>query len=189
MARTVIKTNVAANDSELNVLANTKFQFADNPGPTGAVLVTVAVTSDVADNEYTITADKDFVAQEDAVASTAIPLLDSNPGQVFLVQPGTQINVDLKNNNAGARDETEAMLAAQMAATHSATMTFARRLNRLRYFFHWFVLLRRISIAPKDQGQHHTNRTNNKDFHLQAPPQFSRRPRSYHIYAADPAPV
>jgi len=104
MARTVIKTNVAGAGSSLNVLANTKFQFADNPGPTGAVLVTVAVTSDVADNEYTITADKDFVAQEDAVASTAIPLLDSNPGQVFLVQPGTQINVDLKNNNAGAQD-------------------------------------------------------------------------------------
>jgi hypothetical protein len=31
----------------------------------------------------------------------------------------------------GPRDQVEAMLAAQMAAVHNATMTFARRLNRV----------------------------------------------------------
>ncbi len=104
MARTIVRTNVAGSGSSLNVLANTKFQFADNPGPSGAVLCRVSVTSDVAQNQYSITADKDFVAQEDAVASVNPPLLDSNPGQTFLVQPGTQINVDLDNNNVGAQN-------------------------------------------------------------------------------------
>jgi hypothetical protein len=32
----------------------------------------------------------------------------------------------------GPRDEIEAMLASQMAATHNATMTFARRLNHVK---------------------------------------------------------
>lgn len=104
MARTIIRTNVAANGRATNVLANTRFQFADNPGPSGAIQVQVAVTSDVAQNQNEISADKDFVSLEDAVASVNPPLLDSNPGQVFMVEPGTQINVDLINNNAAAQN-------------------------------------------------------------------------------------
>jgi len=104
MSRTIIRTNVGANGRATNVLANTRFQFADNPGPNGAIQVQVAVTSDVAQNQNEISADKDFVSLEDAVASVNPPLLDSNPGQVFLVEPGTQVNVDLINNNVGAQN-------------------------------------------------------------------------------------
>jgi len=104
MARTIIRTNVAANFRASNVLANTRFQFADTPGPSGTVLIRVAVTSDVPQNQYEISADKDFVALEDAVSSVNPPLLDSNPGQEFMVEPGTQINVDLINNNVGAQN-------------------------------------------------------------------------------------
>jgi len=103
MARTIIRTSVPANSRASNVLANTRFQFADTPGPNGAIQITVAVTSDVAQNQNEISADKDFVSLEDAVASVNPPLLDSNPGQVFIVEPGTQINVDLINNNVGAQ--------------------------------------------------------------------------------------
>lgn len=103
MARTIIRTNVAGSGRATNVLANTRFQFADTPGPEGAVLITVAVTSDVPQNQYEISADKDFVALEDAVSSVNQPLLDSNPGQEFTVEPGSQINVDLINNNVAAQ--------------------------------------------------------------------------------------
>lgn len=104
MARTIIRTNVGGSGRSSNVLANTRFQFADTPGPSGAVQITVATTSDVAQNQVEISADKDFVSLDDAVASVNVPLLDSNPGQVFLVEPGTQINVDLINNNVGAQN-------------------------------------------------------------------------------------
>jgi len=104
MARTIIRTNVGANARASNVLANTRFQFADTPGPEGAVLIRVSVTSDVAQNQYEISADKDFVALEDAVASVNPPLLNSNPGQEFTVEPGTQVNIDLINNNVGAQN-------------------------------------------------------------------------------------
>lgn len=104
MARTIIRTNVAGNGRANNVLANTRFQFADTPGPSGAIQIRVAETSDVPQNQYEISADKDFVSLEDAVSSVNPPLLDSNPGQVFVVEPGTQINVDLINNNVGAQN-------------------------------------------------------------------------------------
>jgi len=104
MARTIIRTNVAGAGRSSNVLANTRFQFADTPGATGTVLIRVSETSDVAQNQYEISADKDFVALEDAVASVNPPLLDSNPGQEFVVEPGTQINIDLINNNVGAQN-------------------------------------------------------------------------------------
>lgn len=104
MARTIIRTNVPANSRRSNVLANTRFQFADTPGPNGAIQIRVSNTSDVAQNQTEISADKDFVSLEDAVASVNPPLLDSNPGQVFVVEPGTQINVDLINNNVGAQN-------------------------------------------------------------------------------------
>ncbi len=103
MARTIIRTSVPAGGRASNVLANTRFQFADTPGPNGAIQIQVAVTSDVAQNQNEISADKDFVSLEDAVASVNPPLLDSNPGQLFMVSPGTQINVDLINNNAAAQ--------------------------------------------------------------------------------------
>jgi len=104
MSRTIIRTNVAANGRVQNVLANTAFQFADTPGPNGAVKITVSNTSDVAQNQVEIKADKDFVSLDDVPASVNVPLLDSNPGQVFAVEPGTQINVDLINNNAAAQN-------------------------------------------------------------------------------------
>lgn len=104
MARTIIRTNVAGNGRVNNVLANSRFQFADTPGPQGAILIRVSVTSDVAQNQYEISADKDFVALEDAVSSVNPPLLDSNPGQEFMVEPGTQINIDLINNNVAAQN-------------------------------------------------------------------------------------
>lgn len=103
MSRTVIRTNVGANLRAQNVLANSSFQFADTPGPNGLIQITVAGTSDVAQNQQEIKADKDFVSLDDLPASVAPPLLDSNPGQVFMVEPGTQINIDLINNNVGAQ--------------------------------------------------------------------------------------
>ncbi len=103
MARTIIRTQVPANSRASNVLANTRFQFADTPGVEGAVQIRVSVTSDVAQNQYEISADKDFVALEDAVASVNQPLLNSNPGQDFTVEPGSQINIDLINNNVAAQ--------------------------------------------------------------------------------------
>ena len=104
MARTVIITNVAANSRVNNVLANTRFQFADDPGPEGAVAVQVAVTSDVAANEFEVAADKDFISLEQAVPSTEPAKLNENPGISFLVTVGTQLNVDVINNNGAAQD-------------------------------------------------------------------------------------
>ncbi len=103
MARTVIRTQVAANGRVQNVLANSAFQFADTPGPEGAIGIRIATTSDVAQNQVEIKADKDFVSLDNITASVNPPLLDSNPGQEFIVEPGTQINVDLINNNAAAQ--------------------------------------------------------------------------------------
>lgn len=104
MARTTIRSNVGGNGRTNNVLANSRFQFADTPGPNGAIQIDVSITSDVAQNQFEISADKDFVALEDAVASVNPPLLNSNPGQSFMVEPGTQINIDLLNNNVGAQN-------------------------------------------------------------------------------------
>jgi len=103
MARTVIRVSVPATDRAQNVLANSAFQFADTPGPNGLVGVRIAATSDVAQNQMEIKADKDFVSLDDLTPSTSPPALDSNPGQEFNVEPGTQLNVDLINNNAGAQ--------------------------------------------------------------------------------------
>lgn len=103
MARTTIRVSVAGSGRSLNVLANSAFQFADTPGPNGLVGIRVAATSDVAQNQAEIKADKDFVALDELIASVAPPALDSNPGQEFNVEPGTQINVDLINNNVGAQ--------------------------------------------------------------------------------------
>jgi len=104
MARTVIRTNVAGSGRSRNILANTAFQFADTPGPNGLVRIRIASTSDVAQNQQEIKADKDFVSLDDLVASVAVPALNSNPGQDFVVEPGTQINVDLINANVGAQN-------------------------------------------------------------------------------------
>ena len=51
MAKTVLTTTVAAGDTVKNVLANSNFQFADNPGDIG-VNVRVSVVCDTADNEF-----------------------------------------------------------------------------------------------------------------------------------------
>ncbi len=103
MSRTIIRTLVPAGARAPNVLANSSFQFADTPGPNGAISVQVSITSDVAQNQAEIKADKDFVSLEEVTASVNPPLLDSNPGQVFLAEPGTQVNVDLINNNVAAQ--------------------------------------------------------------------------------------
>jgi len=103
MARTVIRVSVPANSRAPNVLANSAFQFADTPGPNGIVGVRIAATSDVAQNQMELKADKDFVSLDELTASVAPPALDSNPGQEFNVEPGTQLNVDLINNNVGAQ--------------------------------------------------------------------------------------
>jgi len=103
MSRTVIRTNVAGAGRSRNILANTAFQFADTPGPEGAVRIRVSSTSDVAQNQQEIKADKDFVSLDELTASVNPPLLDSNPGQDFVVEPGTQINIDLINNNVAAQ--------------------------------------------------------------------------------------
>ena len=104
MARTVVLTNVAANGRSTNILANTKFQFADQPGDNGAVQVQVAITSDVVDNEFEITIDKDFQSSERTIASVDPALLNENPGIIMLVEPGSQINIDLINGNGAAQD-------------------------------------------------------------------------------------
>jgi len=103
MSRTVIRTNVAGGGRVRNVLANTAFQFADTPGPEGAVKIRIAGTSDVGQNQQEIKADKDFVSLDDLLTSVNPPIDDQNPGQEFVVEPGTQINVDLINNNAAAQ--------------------------------------------------------------------------------------
>jgi len=103
MARTVIRTNVLANARSRNILANTAFQFADTPGPSGLVRIRVSSVSDVAQNQQEIKADKDFVSLDELTASVNPPLLDSNPGQDFVVEPGTQILIDLINNNVAAQ--------------------------------------------------------------------------------------
>jgi len=104
MSRTVVLTNVGANGRSNNILANTKFQFADQPGDNGAVQVQIAVTSDVVDNEFEITIDKDFQASERTIASTDPAKLNENPGIILLVEAGSQINIDLINNNGAAQD-------------------------------------------------------------------------------------
>jgi len=103
MARTTIRTQVAASGRSRNILANTAFQFADTPGPNGLVRIRIAGVSDVAQNQQEIKADKDFVSLDDLTASVNPPALDSNPGQDFTVEPGTQILIDLINNNVGAQ--------------------------------------------------------------------------------------
>ena len=104
MSKTVIQTNVGANARSNNVLANTRFQFADQPGDNGLVAVRLAVTSDVAGNEFELTIDKDFVALEDAIPSTSPAIDNENPGEVMLVTPGSQVIIDLINNNGAAQD-------------------------------------------------------------------------------------
>jgi len=103
MARTVIRTSVPGNSRARNILANTAFQFADTPGEGGAVAITVAGTSDVAQNQQEIKADKDFVSLDELLVSVNPPILNENPGQSFVVEPGTQILVDLINNNVAAQ--------------------------------------------------------------------------------------
>jgi len=103
MARTVVETNVLATDRSNNILANSRFQFADNPGELG-VRVDISVTSDVAGNDYEVSIDKDFVSLERAIASAAPAILNENPGLSLLVEAGSQVNIDLINNNAGAQD-------------------------------------------------------------------------------------
>lgn len=104
MSRTVQLNNVGANSRSNNILANSKFQFADQPGDNGAVQVQIAITSDVVDNEFEITIDKDFQASERTIASVDPAKLNENPGIILLVEAGSQINIDLINNNAGAQD-------------------------------------------------------------------------------------
>ncbi len=104
MARTTVRISVPGSGRSNNVLANSRFQFADQPGEQGAVGVAISVTSDVAQNQYEVAIDKDFVTLEQAVSSVNPPALDSNPGSQFIVEPGSQINVDLINNNAGAQN-------------------------------------------------------------------------------------
>jgi len=99
MAKTVIRTvGVPAGGTTKNVLANSAFQFADNPGPNNLVMVRISITSDVADNTFKILADKDFVAEEQAAAFAGPPRQNQDPFQEFLVTPGTQIIIDLINN-------------------------------------------------------------------------------------------
>ena len=103
MARTTIRTLVPGSSRAPNILANTSFQFADTPGEQGAIAIRLSIVSDVAQNQAEIKADKDFVSLEELTLSVNPPALDSNPGQNFAVAPGTQINVDLINNNVGAQ--------------------------------------------------------------------------------------
>jgi len=105
MAKTVIRTPaVAAGATVNNVLANSKFQFADNPGETGLVMVRISVVSDVADNEFTINADKDFIAQESAAVFAGPPRQNQDPFQEFVVTAGTQMLIDLINNGGAPVD-------------------------------------------------------------------------------------
>jgi len=105
MAKTVIRTvALAAGATQRNVLANSAFQFADNPGENDLVAVTISVTSDVADNQFTAFADKDFIADEQAAAFAGPPRQDQDPVQTFLVTPGTQMIIDLINNSGAAQD-------------------------------------------------------------------------------------
>jgi len=103
MAQTIIRTLVPAGARSPNILANTSFQFADTPGEGGGVAIQVAITSDVAQNQAEIKADKDFVSLDEVLASVNPPILNENPGQQFAVEPGTQIIVDLINNNVAAQ--------------------------------------------------------------------------------------
>lgn len=105
MAKIIVRTaGVAAGARARNILANTAFQFADNPGPEGLVLVRVSVTSDAADNDFEVFADKDFVATENAALFAGPPRQNTDPFQEFLVSPGTQMIVDLINNGGAAVD-------------------------------------------------------------------------------------
>lgn len=105
MAKTVVRTiAVAAGAVVRNVLANTNFQFADNPGENGLVGVRLSVVSDVADNEFEIFADKDFVADEAAAAFAGPPRQNQDPFQEFAVTPGTQLIINLRNNSGAAQD-------------------------------------------------------------------------------------
>jgi len=101
--KTVIKRTVAANSTDANVLSNSKFQYAAGPGPNGIVGVSLAVTSEVAGNQFNATVDKDFVAEEFAFTSADPPKTNENPGLSMLVQPGSQIIVDLVNNDSTIR--------------------------------------------------------------------------------------
>jgi len=105
MAKTVIRSiAVAAGAQVRNVLANSNFQFADNPGDNGLVGVRLSVVSDVDDNEFEVFADKDFVASEQAAAFAGPPRQNQDPFQEFLVSPGSQIIVNLLNNAGAAQD-------------------------------------------------------------------------------------
>ncbi len=100
MAKTVLTTTVAAGATVKNVLANSNFQFADNPGEVG-VNVRVSVVCDTADNEFRLNADKDFVAEEECAVFDGPPRQNQDPFQNIQVSAGTQILIDLINN-AGA---------------------------------------------------------------------------------------
>lgn len=105
MAKTIIRTKAVAGGARVdNVLANSNFQFADNPGEMGFVECQVSIVSDVAENEFSLFADKDFIADEEAAAFNGPPRIDQDPVQFFTVTPGTQIIVNLRNNSGVAQD-------------------------------------------------------------------------------------
>ena len=104
MAKTIITTNVPAGGTVRNVLANSNFQFADNPGPDGLVETRVSVVSDVVDNEYELNVDKDFVAREDAAQFVGPPRQNQDPFQIITVTAGSQVIINLINNSVAAQD-------------------------------------------------------------------------------------
>jgi len=105
MAKTIVRTlAVPAGGRSPNILANSNFQFADNPGPNGLVMVRLSITSDVADNRWEAFADKDFVADESAAAFAGPPRQNQDPFQEFVVFPGTQVIVNLINDAGAAQD-------------------------------------------------------------------------------------
>ena len=105
MAKIIVRSPaVAAGARVRNVLANSNFQFADNPGPNDLVQVRVSVTASLADLNFEIFADKDFVATEDPAVNAGPPRQDQDPFQLFLVSPGTQMNINLLNSAGVAAD-------------------------------------------------------------------------------------
>ena len=88
---------------------------------------------------------------EDQMIATALAMYDIGTGDIKFYQgllkqvaslgePGFAISEDATNfalsvvRTIDPRNEVEAMLAVQMAATHMATMTFAKRLHHVKNF-------------------------------------------------------
>lgn len=101
--KTTIEVTVPAGTTATNVLVNSKFQYSAGPGPNGIVGVSLSGTAEVAGQTFDATVDKDFVSEERMFVSADPAKMNENPGLDMMTEPGSQIIVDVQNDDIVSR--------------------------------------------------------------------------------------